>query len=151
MVSSGDSLFHNKVVIVQILGTWCPNCMDETRFLNEWYKSHHKQGVEVVGLAFESKDEFAYAAGRVRKMKEKMNVTYPVLIAGNKDKKKAAEALPMLEKVVAFPTTVFIGRDGKVKKIHTGFSGPGTLEYYDRFIQEFNQTVDALLKESANP
>ena len=66
MVRSGDSLFHNKVVIVQILGTWCPNCMDETRFLNEWYKSHHKQGVEVVGLAFESKDEFAYAAERVR-------------------------------------------------------------------------------------
>lgn len=151
MVSSADSVFHDKVVIVQILGTWCPNCMDETRFLNEWYQSHRKQGVEVVGLAFESKDEFSYAAERVRKMKTKMNVAYPVLIAGNKDKKKAAEALPMLEKVVAFPTTIFIGRDGKVKKIHTGFSGPGTLEYYDRFIQEFNHTVDELLKEKTTP
>ena len=149
VIRSSDPIFRDKVVIVQILGTWCPNCMDETRFLNEWYRSHREQGVEVVGLAFEAKDEFAYAASRVRKMKEKMNVAYPVLIAGNKDKKKAAEALPMLEKVVAFPTTVFIGRDGKVKKIHTGFSGPGTLEHYDRFIQEFNQTVNGLLQEQS--
>lgn len=147
VIRSTDSTFKNKVVVVQLLGTWCPNCMDETRFLTDWYRKHRERGVEVVGLAFESKDEFTYAAGRVHKMKEKMQVAYPVLIAGNKDKKKAAEALPMLNQVVAFPTTIFIGKDGKVRKIHTGFSGPGTLEYYDRFIQEFNHTVDELLRE----
>lgn len=148
-LNSNDKRFKNKVVIIQLLGTWCPNCMDETKFLTEWYPKNKDRGIEVVGLAFEAKDDFAYASGRVKKMTSKLAIPYPVLIAGNKDKKKAAEVLPMLQKVVAFPTTFYIGRDGKIKKIHTGFSGPGTGVYYERFREEFNATVNNLLKENA--
>ena len=145
--SSIDERFKSKPLIIQILGTWCPNCMDETRFLSDWYRRNNDLGVEIVGLAFEAKDEFTYAAERVKKMKTKIGVDYPVLIAGNKDKKKAAEALPALREFVAFPTTIYVGRDGKVKKIHTGFSGPGTLKYYDQFVQDFNTTIKELLSE----
>ena len=147
LVNSNDSRFAGKPVIIQILGTWCPNCMDETRFLSGWYKNNKNRGIEVVGLAFENGDDFSYASGRVKKMRQKSGVEYPVLIAGNKDKKRAAAALPMLREVVAFPTTIYVGRDGKVKKIHTGFNGPGTGVYYERFIEEFNSTVDGLLKD----
>ena len=147
-VSSTDERFKNKVVIIQLLGTWCPNCMDESKFLAEWYPKNKDRGIEVVGLAFEAKDDFAYASARVKKMSGRLGVPYPVLIAGNKDKKKAAEAMPMLQKVVAFPTTFYIGRDGKVKKIHTGFSGPGTGVHYERFREDFNSTINNLLKES---
>ena len=147
-VSSTDERFKNKVVIIQLLGTWCPNCMDESKFLAEWYPKNKDRGIEVVGLAFEAKDDFAYASARVKKMSGRLGVPYPVLIAGNKDKKKAAEAMPMLQKVVAFPTTLYIGRDGKVKKIHTGFSGPGTGVHYERFREDFNSTINNLLKES---
>jgi len=147
ILSSNDDRFKNKPVVIQILGTWCPNCMDETRFLSDWYRRNNALGVEVVGLAFEAKDEFTYASERVQKMKNKIGVDYPVLIAGNKDKKKAAEALPALRELVAFPTMIFIGKDGKVKKIHTGFSGPGTQKYYDQFVQEFNDTIRDLLSE----
>jgi hypothetical protein len=145
LVTEKDTLFKNKVVIIQLLGTWCPNCMDETKFLTGWYAKNRNRGVEVVGLAFEAKDDFTYAAERVKKMKNKMNVAYPILIAGNKDKKKASETLPMLNEVVAFPTLIFVDKTGKVKKIHTGFSGPGTGAYYERFIEEFNATVNELL------
>ncbi|MFZ9982246.1 MAG: peroxiredoxin family protein [Cyclobacteriaceae bacterium] len=148
-IKSTDERFKNKVVIVQLLGTWCPNCMDETKFLAGWYPKNKDRGVEVVGLAFESKDDFDYASGRVKKMTDRLKVEYPVLIAGNKDKKKAAEALPGLQKVVAFPTTFYIGRDGKVKKIHTGFSGPGTGVHYERFMEDFNSTISKLLSEPA--
>jgi len=144
-VSVNDARFQNKVIIVQLLGTWCPNCMDETRFLAPWYRDNKNRGVEIIGLAYERKDDFAYASERVKKMIEKMAVEYPVLIAGVNDKIKAAETLPALNKVVAFPTTIFIGKDGKVAKIHTGFSGPGTGKYYQEFIEEFNQTVNELL------
>lgn len=147
MVSSADTRFAGKPLIIQIMGTWCPNCMDETRFLANWYEKNKDRGIAVAGLAFESGDDFSYAAGRVRKMRQKTGVSYPVLIAGNKDKKKAAAALPMLREVVAFPTTIFVGKDGKVKKIHTGFNGPGTGVHYERFIEEFNATVDGLVKE----
>lgn len=146
-VSLKDERYKGKVVILQLLGTWCPNCMDETRFLAPWYDENNGRGVEIIGLAFENKEDFNYASARVRKMVEKMDVHYPVVIAGTDDKEKRAQALPMLNAVVAFPTTIFIGKDGAVKKIHTGFNGPGTGVYYEQFKEEFNETVNRLLSE----
>jgi thiol-disulfide isomerase/thioredoxin len=147
-VTPQDDKYKNKVVILQLFGTWCPNCMDETRFLADWYTQNNKRGVEIIGLAYERKDDFTYASDRVKKMKEKLNVTYDFVIAGVNDKVKAAETLPMLNKVVAFPTTIFIGKDGKVKYIHTGFSGPGTGIYYEQFKESFNQKINELLAGS---
>jgi thiol-disulfide isomerase/thioredoxin len=149
-VRSGDSIFKDKVVIVQLMGTWCPNCMDETNFLIPWLEQNKKRGVEIVALAFERKDDFAYASERVRKMISKMNVNYPVLIAGVNDKTKAEQVLPMLNKFIAWPTTIYIGKDGKVKKIYTGFSGPGTGAPFEEFKEEFNQTVNTLLNEKSS-
>jgi thiol-disulfide isomerase/thioredoxin len=146
-VSPSDEKFKNKVLILQIFGTWCPNCMDETKFLSEWYRQNNTRGVEILGLAYERKDDFAYASGRVKKMKDKLDVPYDFVIAGTNDKKKAAETLPMLNQVLAFPTTIFVGRDGKVKHIRTGFEGPGTGVYYDQFKQRFNEVVNELLSE----
>jgi thiol-disulfide isomerase/thioredoxin len=144
-VSLRDDKYQDKVVILQIFGTWCPNCMDETRFLGPWYEQNKDRGVEIIGLAYERKDDFGYASKRVKRMIEKLDVTYDFVIAGTSDKKKASETLPMLNAVVSFPTTIFIGKDGKVKKIHTGFTGPGTGEYYEQYIEEFNETVNNLL------
>lgn len=146
-VSLDDEKYKGKVVILQLLGTWCPNCMDETKFLSPWYEENKDRGIEVIGLAYERKPDFDYASTRVRKMVDKMDVKYDVLIAGTDDKEQASKTLPMLNGVMAFPTTIFIGKDGKVKNIHTGFTGPGTRQYYDQFIQEFNETVNAILKE----
>lgn len=147
-VSLTDEKYKNKVVILQLTGTWCPNCMDETKFLAPWYEANKQRGVEIIGLAYEQKPDFNYASSRVKKLITKMNVGYDYVIAGTNDKAQAATTLPMLNKVVAFPTTIFIGKDGKVKKIHTGFSGPGTGIYFDQFVQHFNETVNELLAEN---
>ncbi|HYG01915.1 MAG TPA: TlpA disulfide reductase family protein [Chryseosolibacter sp.] len=148
MVSLSDEKYKNKVVILQLFGTWCPNCMDETKFLAPWYEKNKDKGVEVIGLAFEKKDDFGYASGRVKNMIEKLDVKYDFVIAGTSDKGNASKALPMLNKVGAFPTTIFIGKDGKVKSIHTGFSGPGTGIYYEQFVQHFNEKVNELLNDN---
>ncbi|MBL0740144.1 peroxiredoxin family protein [Chryseolinea lacunae] len=148
-ISLTDEKYKNKVVILQLFGTWCPNCMDETKFLAPWYRENKNRGVEIIGMAYERKDDFTYASTRVKKMAEKLNVTYDFVIGGTNDKAKASETLPMLNQVVAFPTTIFIGKDGKVKKIHTGFSGPGTGLYYEQFVQHFNETINELLRENA--
>jgi thiol-disulfide isomerase/thioredoxin len=142
-VSLQDERYKNKVVILQILGSWCPNCMDETRFLSEWYAINNHRGIEIIGLAFEQKAEFEYASGRVKKMKEKLGVPYPVLIAGTQA--NASQTLPALNRILAFPTTIFVGKDGQVKHIHTGFSGPGTGVYYDQQKERFNKIVNELL------
>lgn len=148
MVSLTDDQFKNKVLILQIFGTWCPNCMDETRFLSQWYSKNKDKEVKILGLAYEAKDDFDYASDRVKKMKERLSVPYDLVIAGYKDKEEAAKTLPMLNHIMSFPTTIFIGKDGKVKRIHTGFSGPGTGIHYERFIQRFNETINACLSET---
>ena len=146
-VSLSDSQYQDKVILVQLFGTWCPNCMDETKFLTEWYDQNKERGVEIIGLAYERKDDFDYASSRVKKMVDKLDVGYDFLIAGVSDKEKAAETLPMLNRVMSFPTLIYIDQKGKVQNIHTGFSGPGTGEYYDDFVKEFNERMDALLDQ----
>lgn len=146
-ISLDQEKYQGKVVLVQIFGTWCPNCMDETAFLSEWYRKNKARGVEIVGLAFERKDDFAYAQTRVNKVIERFDVEYDFAFAGISDNQKAAEALPMLNHVMSFPTTIFINREGKVVNIHTGFSGPGTGVYYEQFVTEFNGLMDKLIEE----
>lgn len=140
--------YQGKPLVISIFGSWCPNCMDETKFLTTWYDENKDRGIEVLGLAYEAKPDFDYARDRILKMKNKLGVQYNFLIAGTKDKEEAAKTLPMLNHVLAFPTTIFIDANGEVKRIHTGFTGPGTGHYYDQFVKEFNSTVDAMLDET---
>jgi peroxiredoxin len=146
-VSLRDPKFRNKVVIVQIMGSWCPNCMDETNFVAPWYHKNKDRGVEVVGLSYEKVPTLEASGPKLERMKKRMKIGYDVLLAGYNSTDSVAASLPMIEKVLAFPTTIFIDRQGKVRRIHTGFSGPGTGKYYDDFVEEFNQFVDKLLAE----
>jgi peroxiredoxin len=146
-ISLSDEKYKGKVVLVQLVGSWCPNCMDETKFLAPYYDKNKDRGLEIIGLGFERSPEFEKAAPRLQKMKDRMNVNYDLAVAGISDKEAAAKALPALSHVLSFPTTIYIGRDGKVRKIHTGFSGPGTGKYYEDWVADFNKTMDQLLAE----
>ena len=146
-VSLKDEKYQDKVVMLQIFGTWCPNCMDETKFYANWYKNNKEKGVEIIGLAYEAKDDFEYAKARVEKMKLKYNVAYDYVIAGIYNKEEAAKTLPMLNHVLSFPTTIFIDKKGKVRRIHTGFSGPATGKYYEEFVEDFNNFMSKLINE----
>jgi thiol-disulfide isomerase/thioredoxin len=147
IVSLKDDRFKDKVVIIQILGSWCPNCMDETNFLAPWYKKNKERGVEIVGLAFEHSDKPEVSGPKLKRMISRFDMTYPVLLAGTNTDEATAKALPMLNKVMSYPTTIFIDKKGKVREIHTGFSGPGTGQYYDQFVEEFNGLVNKMVSE----
>lgn len=146
-VSLTDERYQDKVVAVQILGSWCPNCMDETKFLVPFYEKNKEKGFEVIGLAFEKKTDPDFAYPKIERMKERFDIPYEVLIAGVNDKTEAAKSLPMLDHILSFPTLITIDKKGKVREIHTGFSGPGTGEYYDRFVVDYNRLVEKLLSE----
>jgi thiol-disulfide isomerase/thioredoxin len=148
-VSLTDSRFKNKVVIVQILGSWCPNCMDETNFLvNNYYPKYHRKGVEIIGLAYERTTDFAKSQKTLQQLKTHFNIPYPLLITGYTPSKGDPEkSLPMLADFKGFPTTIIIDKKGEVRKIHTGFSGPGTGVYYTQFKSEFEKLTDDLLAE----
>lgn len=147
MVSPGDAAFRNKVVILQILGSWCPNCMDETRFLSTWYLKNKSRGVEILGLAYERTESFADAKRLLQPFILRFHVTYPILFTGVAvdDSLRTEKTLPEIDLIKGFPTTIFIDKKGMVRKIHSGFNGPGTGEHYEMFKKEFNELVDALL------
>ena len=148
-VSLDDPEFRDKVVVVQIMGTWCPNCMDETKFIVEFLGKNKNPDLKVVALAFEyAKTEEAAFAG-INRLKERIGVTYPVLLAqyGSSSKTKANAKLPMLNHVLSYPTTIFIDKKGDVSKIHTGFNGPATGEKYTEFKKEFEADIASLLAE----
>jgi len=148
-VSLTDNQFRNKVVIVQILGSWCPNCMDETNyFVSRYYKKYHAKGVEIIGLAYERTTDFALSQKTLQQLKTHFDVPYPLLITGYTPAKGDPEkSLPMLADFKGFPTTIIIDKKDYVRKIHTGFSGPGTGAYYTQFIDEFEKLTDKLLAE----
>ena len=146
-VSLTDPRFAGKVTIVQIMGSWCPNCMDETKFLAPWYAKNKARGVEAVALAYEKSPGLAVSGPKLQRMAERFQMQYPVLLAGTNDKAEAAKTLPALNAVLAFPTTIFVDKKGQVRHIHTGFSGPGTGVYYDQYVAEFNRLIDKLLAE----
>ena len=146
-ISPTDPKYKGKVVVVQILGSWCPNCMDETNFLAPWYEKNKQRGVEIIGLGYERTPDQKLASQKLLKMKQRLNVGYDLAVAGMANKDSASTSLPQLAKVLAFPTTIFLDKKGEVRKIHTGFSGPGTGTYYQQETEEFEKTVASLLAE----
>ena len=146
-VSLSDPQYNGKVVIVTILGSWCPNCLDENAFLSSWYKKNHHRGVEIIGLGFERKNDFESAKKSLSNLKTRLDIPYEILFAGQSGTSSASKALPALNGISAFPTTIFIDRKGNVRKVHTGFSGPATGKFYDAFKTEFNGLIDSLLSE----
>jgi len=148
-VSLADDAYKGKVVLVTLSGTWCPNCADEVAFLTDYFGRNRDRGVEIITLLYEHFDDFERAAAQGKALRDQYGIEYEVLVAGVSDKVQAAETLPMLNAVVAFPTMIFLDRAGKVRRIHTGFSGPGTGAHYAKFRANFDQIMDELLAESA--
>ncbi len=149
MVSIKDPVFANKVVVVQIMGSWCPNCMDETAFLSDYYNANRQKGVEVVAIAYERSTDFERSKASLERFQKRFQVQYPMLVAGAmvSDPLRTEKTLPQLDQIKVFPTTIFIDKKGRVRKIHSGFNGPGTGLHYEQFKKEFDDTINALLKE----
>jgi len=148
-VSLTDDRFKNKAVIIQIMGSWCPNCLDESKYLSQFYTANKSDDLEIVALAFENAKTIEKATANLNRLKDNVGIEYPILIAqyGSARKLLAAEKLPMLNHILSYPTTIFIDKKGTVRKIHTGFNGPATGEMYTQFTKEFEAFVEKLASE----
>ena len=148
-VSINDEKYRRKVVIIQLMGSWCANCLDETRFLIDFYKENHEKGVEIIALTYEYSTDTTRSKASVEKFKKLLGVPYPILMTGVTagDDQKAAKTLPQLTDIRSFPTTLILDREGRVRKIETSFYGPGSGEYYIKYKNEFNETLDELIRE----
>jgi thiol-disulfide isomerase/thioredoxin len=146
LISIDDKFYDGKSMVVQLMGSWCSNCLDESKFYVDYMNKNELKDIEFVALAFEYAKTKDDALNSIQKLKKQLGINYPILLAqyGSSDKSKALEKFPMLNKIISYPTTIFLDKNKDVIKIHTGFNGPATGEKYTEFINEFNSTIKFL-------
>jgi peroxiredoxin len=144
VVSNTDPQFDGKVVIVAIGGSWCPNCHDEAPFLESLYKQFHGRGLEIVNLSFEEADQLKDPA-RLRAFIARYGLTYTVLVAGDTDELNAK--IPQAVNLNCWPTSFFLGRDGRVREVHAGFAGPANPPAHEALVHQTTELVEQLLEE----
>jgi thiol-disulfide isomerase/thioredoxin len=145
-VTQDDAAFRGKVVLVDIFGSWCPNCHDEAGVLQWLYAKYHERGLEIVGLGYEYVDDSARSQRLIGIYRRKYSIGFPLLLAGTTDAGQIAKTLPQLRNFGAYPTTIFLDRHGRVRLIHAGFSGPATGRL-EEIKQHFEQIIVKLLDE----
>lgn len=139
-----DSLeFKGKPLIIDIFGTWCPNCHDEAPVLEELYRKYRDQGLQIVGLAYEYVDDTPRDLKQIAIYRDKFGISFPLLLSGTTDQGQIAKTLPQLVGFGAFPTSIYVDRSGHVKAILAGFTGPSTGERYE----EVQRRMDELTRE----
>lgn len=145
--SPKDKVYRGKPLIVHIMGSWCPNCVDETTLLTQMHAKYHARGLNIMAVAFEKHDEEARAINGLKRFQAALNVPYPILYGGPAAKDQAAARLPFLNHIISYPTCIFLDRTGRVRRIRTGFSGPGTGKHYNEYEQKLDGFLQQLLAE----
>ena len=149
-VSLTDQRFAGKVVLVVIGSSWCANCRDQAEFLTPWLERNRSRGLEVIALMFEHESRFVAATTSVQNFRQQFGITYPTLLAGKSGLDDASAALPQLTGVYTFPTTLFIDRQGRMRRIHMGFLSAAAAERQRQVLEEFDTITEQLLNESGS-
>lgn len=149
MVSIRDDQFKNKVVVIQIMGSWCPNCLDETKFFMDNYHYYTSKGVAFLGISYERTENFEASVKALQPFQKRFQIPYPILIppVAVSDTLLTQKTIPQIENIIAFPTTIFIDKKGYIKKIHSGFDGPATGIHFLEYKKEFDKTINELLNK----
>lgn len=141
----GHPLFKDRAIVIQLFGSWCPNCYDESRVLQELHTHYWGSGIVFIGVGFERAPDKRIAIQHIGKFRNGLGITYPLAYGGPADKDAARSNFPALGRVMAFPTLLFYDRDHRLVGIHSGFNGPGTGPYHEREVQQLRQQVRALV------
>jgi thiol-disulfide isomerase/thioredoxin len=141
--SLSDEVFKDKIKLVKITGTWCPNCKDESKFLKDYLAKNASEDIEVIEVAFERYKEEAKALEILKRYKDKLELPFTILYGGYADKTATSEKFPQISKVLSYPTLIFVDKNNKIRKVHTGFAGPATADYA-KFISDFDRIIEEM-------
>lgn len=149
-VAINSDRFKDKVVVIQLMGSWCPNCMDETAFLSDYYNKNKQRGVEIIALAYEYSTNWERSINSLKKFQQRFQVQYPILNTGVAvtDSLRTEKTLPQVTSIKFFPSSIILDKKGKIRKLDTGFNGPATGNHYTIYKKEFEETINHLLKET---
>jgi thiol-disulfide isomerase/thioredoxin len=143
MKTFGAEDWKGKLSIIQLMGTWCPNCTDEGKLMSAMHKKYNAKGLQIIPVAFERSDDIAENKKVIQKQMAQLNCGYEAYVgrAEGKGKERAQNVFPQLEKVMAFPTMIVVNSEGKVIHVHTGFNGPATGEYHTREVLQLEKVI----------
>lgn len=144
-VTNADPRFQGKVVVIDVFGTWCPTCHDAAPALESLHRRYRDRGLEVLGIAYEVTGDSATDNRQIRRFRDKFKIPYPLLRGGLNEVEATAATLPQLTGFTAYPTTIFLGRDGKVKEVYAGFRGPATGSQHQKQLDDYDRIVERLL------
>jgi thiol-disulfide isomerase/thioredoxin len=144
IVSNSDKKFDKKITLIQLMGSWCPNCLDESRYLSKLVEKF--DDIMLVSIAFEFAKNKEQALNNLKKLKNRLNINYDLLLAqyGSSDKSIALEKLESLDTLISYPTLIVVDKNKKVRRIHTGFNGPATGIKYEDFKKDFEELIVSL-------
>ena len=143
-ISLDSEPFKGKVILVNIFGTWCGSCNAEIPHLVQFKQKFKNRGLEIIGIAFEREPE-KVAKTKVRELIEKRNINYPILFGGQEKRTHVLSTIKGLDRFSGYPTTIFIGRDGKVKDVKVNFIAI-TPEITEWQVNQFEKIIVKLLK-----
>ncbi len=146
MVNLEEAAYQNKIKILQIMGSWCPNCRDEVEFLKSFQKQNPDPKIALIGLAFERHKDKNKAIDRIKAYKTKLDIPYEVLWGGYAHKDSASALFPQIDGIKSYPTLIFLDSRNRIKKVHSGFDGPATSEF-GNFQKEFQQIISELKEQ----
>jgi len=145
-ISLKDKKYQDKPIIIQIMGSWCPNCLDESKYLANIYDKYKNDGLEIIALAFEKQKDTNRLIKNLFKYKKSIGINYEILLASNNsDKNEASKLLPFLDNILSYPTTIYLNRKHDIIKIHTGFNGPASKSKYTEFKKNNEYLINKLL------
>lgn len=145
-ISLSDEKYKGKAKLVMLMGTWCPNCLDESKFILDYLSKNPKIEIEVIAVAFERYRDQAKSLNSIANYKKRLNIPYEVVYGGYYDKAEATENFKYLDEIISYPTLLFVDNNDKVTKVHTGFAGPATSKY-NSFVKEFDEEIKRLIAE----
>lgn len=142
-----DPAWRGRPRVVELFGSWCPNCHDHGAYLAELHRRYADHGLVVFGIAFEHDDDLARSARQVATFRDRHHIDYPLFLAGLSDKAKATVSLGVLDKVRAFPTTLFLDGEGRIRKVYQGWTGPAAAADHARLRERFESVIEELLRD----
>lgn len=140
LVSLDNPGYVNKPKIIMIMGTWCPNCLDESKFILDYQKQNDLGDIQLLAIAFEKYEAEEKALQMIRKYKERLKIPYEILYGGYYDKSMATETLGFVDEVISYPTLLFVDRNDQVIAVHTGYNGPATSKF-EEFVTYFDEMI----------
>lgn len=115
----------DKVVLLDFWSIYCVSCLQEMPHLIDLYNKYKDQGLQVYGIDLDS-----FSPKRVQRFIDglQFKIPYPVIVDRRRE-------IAGSFKVGMLPTTIIIGKDGKIEMVHIGFK-PDDIQEFDHLLQD---------------